>query len=200
VPLVVLLGVLLSGCADRSSKQAQPARPPGPIEQEAGRNADQAPGNAVTVRVVDEAEFAQALQQYRGKVVLVDIWATWCTSCLELFPHTVELSKRFADRGLVVISLSIDDPENESGVLEKLVSNGAAFDNFISRYGGSTKSLDAFGLEDGVLPIYRLYDRTGSLHKTLRSSQGLIRAEDVDRAVEELLGESQPRPTRSNLP
>ena len=113
-----------------------------------------------------------------------------CLNCLELFPHTVELSRRFADRGLIVISLSIDDPEKESEVLGRLVSNGATFDNFISRHGGSTKSLDAFELEDGVLPIYRIYDRTGEVHKTLLSSEGPIRAEDVDRAVEELLGES----------
>ena len=163
-PLVVLL---VAGCSDGSSQS-----------------------DAVTVRVVDETEFAQVLRRYRGKVVLVDFWATWCAGCRELFPHTVELSERFADRGLVVISLSIDDPEEQPSVLKWLESNGATFDNFISRYGGSNKTLDAFELEDGVLPIYRVYDRAGKPHKTLLSSEGPISAEDVDRAVKELLGES----------
>jgi len=166
-PLAALVGLVVAGCDDRPSQS-----------------------EAVSVRVVDEAEFAQVLRQYRGKVVLVDYWATWCGGCRELFPHTVELSRRFADRGLVVISLSLDDPEEQPSVLEWLASNGATFDNFISRYGGSNKTLDAFELEDGVLPIYRVYDRAGRLHKTLLSSEDPIGAEDVDRAVEELLGES----------
>jgi len=206
IGVVPLLGLVLAGCPDRSL----PPDPPGailPAEEsnteadgrkeaaetsepsvpDAGDSPASAPGDAVTVRVVDETEFAQVVRQYRGKVVLVDCWATWCLSCLELFPHTVELSQRLADRGLVVISLSMDDPDNEPSVLDRLRSNGATFDNFISRYGGSDKSAEAFGLEDLVLPKYRLYDRTGTLHRTLESSAGPLRAEDVDRAVEELL-------------
>ena len=206
VPLVGLLGLVLAGCPDRSlppdppgatrpadesnpeaNGQKEAAETSEPSVPDAGENAASAPGDAVTVRVVDETEFAQAVRQYRGKVVLVDYWATWCLSCLELFPHTVDLSKRLADRGLVVISLSMDDPDDAPSVLDRLRSSGATFDNFISRYGGSDKSAEAFGLEDLVLPKYRLYDRTGALHRTLESSTGPIRAEDVDRVVEELL-------------
>ena len=173
VALVASMGLMLAGCTGPSPSSEQSSR-----------------GDAVTVRVVDETEFAGVLQRYRGKVVLIDFWATWCDSCLELFPHTVELHKRFADRGLAVISVSFDEPEGEPTVLKLLVSKGATFDNFISRYGGSDRSLDAFGLEDGALPHYKLYDRTGRLHKTFRSSAGPIDAEDIDRTVEELLGES----------
>jgi thiol-disulfide isomerase/thioredoxin len=176
-PLAALLLVVAGGCADQSSSS---------------NRSD--PAKAVTVRVVDEAEFAEVLDRYRGKVVLVDIWATWCLNCLELFPHTVELSRQYADRGLVVVSLSMDDPDQQAAVLEKLKSNNATFDNFISRYGGSDRSADAFGLEDLILPKYRLYDRTGQVHTTLRSSEGPLGAEQIDRAVEELLGQSADLP------
>ena len=184
VELGVLLLVLAGGCAERPSSSSQS----GPAEAVTASSNRPAPPRPVTVRVVDEAEFAEVVHGYRGKVVLVDFWATWCLSCLELFPHTVELSEQYADRGLVVISLSMDDIEQEAVVLQRLESNNATFDNFISRYGGSDKSADAFGLEDLILPKYRLYDRAGRIHKTLRSSEGPLTAEDVDRAVEELLG------------
>jgi len=206
VPLLGLVGLVLAGCPDRSL----PPDPPGaalqaeesntesngrkdavetsePSEPDGEADTDPSSGDAVAVRVVDETEFAQAIRRYRGKVVLVDYWATWCLSCLEQFPHTVDLSKRLADRGLVVISLSLDDPDDEPSVLDKLRSSGATFDNFISRYGGSDQSAEAFGLEDLVLPKYRLYDRTGAIHTMLESSAGPIRPEDVDRAVEDLL-------------
>jgi thiol-disulfide isomerase/thioredoxin len=183
-PLAVLLSVVAGGCADRSSSSNQS----GPAEAVTASSNRSGSAEAVTVRVVDETEFAAVLHRYRGKVVLVDVWATWCLNCLELFPHTVELSEQYADRGLVVVSLSMDDPDQRAAVLERLQSNGATFDNFISRYGGSDQSAEAFGLEDLILPKYRLYDRSGQIHNTLRSSEGPLSAEDVDRAVEELLG------------
>jgi thiol-disulfide isomerase/thioredoxin len=161
---------------------------PGQGQRAGGGEADSE--DAVTVRVFDENEFARLLRENQGKVVLVDYWATWCLSCLELFPHTVQLHNRLADRGLAVISVSFDEPEQEAAVLEKLVSKGATFDNFISRYGGSDKSVEAFGLEDGSLPYYQLYDRTGTLRETFQSGKGPIDVDAMDRAVEKLLGES----------
>ena len=191
--LAAWLAVLGAGCGDRSGPPdppPAPTGPPAPAEQGTERIANAAQDEAVTVRVVDETEFAEVVGQYEGKVVLVDVWATWCQRCLELFPHTVELSRQGADRGLVVISLSLDDPDDEPRVLDSLRAQGAAFDNFISRHGGSDKSLGAFQLKDGVLPIYRFYDRSGALRKTLYSSEAPIGADNVDRAVEELLDES----------
>ncbi|MHC4402564.1 MAG: TlpA family protein disulfide reductase [Planctomycetota bacterium] len=177
-----LVGLTLAGCADSSTSSAP--EPPVP-QQEAPKQPPA--GDAVTVRVVDENELARAIEQRRGKVVLVDFWATWCHECLKLFPHTVELHEKLADRGLAVISVSMDDPDDEAAVLKRLKSLGATFDNFISRYGGSDRSVKAFGLEDLALPRYHVYDRRGELRTKLLGS---IEAEHVDRAVEALLDES----------
>jgi peroxiredoxin len=49
------------------------------------------------------------LSSYRGKVVLLDFWATWCAPCREETPHLVELQQKYADRGLQVIGVSMDD-------------------------------------------------------------------------------------------
>lgn len=50
-----------------------------------------------------------SLSSFRGRVVLLDFWATWCVPCREETPHFVELQKKYADRGLQVIGVSMDD-------------------------------------------------------------------------------------------
>jgi thiol-disulfide isomerase/thioredoxin len=49
------------------------------------------------------------LSAYRGKVVLLDFWATWCDPCREEIPHLVELQQRYGDSGLQIIGVSMDD-------------------------------------------------------------------------------------------
>ncbi len=49
------------------------------------------------------------LSSYRGKIVLLDFWATWCVPCREEIPHFVELQDKYRDRGLQIIGVSMDD-------------------------------------------------------------------------------------------
>jgi len=49
------------------------------------------------------------LSSYRGKVVLLDFWATWCDPCREEIPHFVDLQQKYGERGLQIIGVSMDD-------------------------------------------------------------------------------------------
>ncbi len=49
------------------------------------------------------------LSSYRGKVVLLDFWATWCDPCREEIPHLVELQQTYGNQGLQIIGISMDD-------------------------------------------------------------------------------------------
>jgi thiol-disulfide isomerase/thioredoxin len=49
------------------------------------------------------------LSEYRGKLVLLDFWATWCDPCREEIPHFVELQNKYRDQGLQIVGISMDD-------------------------------------------------------------------------------------------
>ncbi len=51
-----------------------------------------------------------SLQQYRGKIVLLDFWATWCPPCRYSIPEQVEIQNKYRDQGLVILGISVDDP------------------------------------------------------------------------------------------
>jgi thiol-disulfide isomerase/thioredoxin len=141
----------------------------------------------VTVRVADTAAYDEVIAKHRGQVVLVDFWATWCTGCVEQFPHTVKLHHDFGDKGLAVVSVSCNDVEEEEEVLKMLKRFGAEFDNLLSQYG--SESTDVFEI-DG-LPSYKLYDRQGKLRYTLGDADvdNPLTTDDIDARVEELLAE-----------
>jgi peroxiredoxin len=64
------------------------------------------------------------LSSYRGKVVLLDFWATWCDPCREEIPHLVDLQNKYRDQGLQIIGISMDDgPEPVRDFYQRLHMN-----------------------------------------------------------------------------
>jgi thiol-disulfide isomerase/thioredoxin len=61
----------------------------------------------------------------KAKVVLVDFWASWCEPCKQSFPVMEELHKRYADRGLLIIAINVD--ENRPDMEAFLKKNAATF-------------------------------------------------------------------------
>lgn len=60
------------------------------------------------------AEQAVQLENYRGKVVLLDFWASWCVPCRRSFPWMNEMQQKYADEGLVVIAVNLDNDAAEA--------------------------------------------------------------------------------------
>jgi len=53
-----------------------------------------------------------SLSDFKGKVILLDFWATWCIPCKQEIPGFIALQNKFGDRGLQIVGLSVDDPLN----------------------------------------------------------------------------------------
>jgi thiol-disulfide isomerase/thioredoxin len=147
----------------------------------------------VQLVAVDREGYDALIEKQRGRVVLVDFWATWCGPCVEQLPHTIELANRLADRGLTVVTVSLDDPAGSEQVSEFLRSHGAgATTNLISQLGASPQSMEAFDISGGSVPHYKLYDRSGQLRHTFGvdpSAEKQFTQQEMDAAAEDLLSE-----------
>ena len=144
----------------------------------------------VTLRVADRGMFDEVLASHKGKPVLVDFWATWCLSCVEQFPHTVELYGKYADQGLAVVSVSLDEPEDEARVKAFLEKQRATFDNLLSAWGAEDPSFENFEISFGTLPHYKLYDRDGQIHRAFGAdptAEKPFTVADIEQGVQQLL-------------
>jgi len=54
------------------------------------------------------------LADYSGKVLVVDLWATWCVPCRREIPHLIEIAKEYKSKGVEVIGLTNEDPDTDS--------------------------------------------------------------------------------------
>jgi thiol-disulfide isomerase/thioredoxin len=185
----VALVFVIAGCKQR----AEVVGAPSPVQSEPSESGAAPPAAAanVDVRVVDAAELDAIIADHRGKTVFVDFWATWCAPCIEQLPHTAELSREAESRGLVVITVSMDEPEDVASAAKVLANKSLAHAiNLISRAGGGSRAMEAFAIEGGALPYYRLYDSAGNLHATFGLdpvARKQFTTDDLDAAVDKLL-------------
>jgi thiol-disulfide isomerase/thioredoxin len=187
---IVFATAFMIGCGSQEPERNSETQESPPAEVIETPVSDDAPPPAVTLRVVNAQQYAALVGEHHGKVVLVDFWATWCTHCVEQFPHTVQLHKELGDKGLVVISVSMNDPEEEEETLAKLQQFGATFENLLGREDGDADPMETFGVDAG-LPFYKIYDRKGQLRYNLADTDPdkPLSTDDIDSRVNELLAE-----------
>lgn len=102
------------------------------------------------------------LSEYRGKVLIIDFWATWCPPCRKMIPQLVRIATQHRDRGLEVIGLHIDDRGRSSqedirrfiGQFGINYTVGMASDEVFTAY---------LGTEETAIPQTLVFDRDGRL-------------------------------------
>ena len=167
--ITCMLIILTLGCSSQESSQSPSITEENPSQSAEANSPEIKPGKTVEITLIetDVNGFNELLEKQKGQVILVDFWATWCIPCVKNFHHTVEWNKKFADQGLTVISVSMDesDPETQKSVLQFLESKDAQFINILATAENDQDPMDTFEIDDGALPHYRIYDRTGKLIK-----------------------------------
>lgn len=141
---------------------------------------------AVRLDPVSYTDLAAEVKGLHGKVVLVDVWGTFCPPCKEKFPTVVGLHEKYARRGLVVVSVSVDPPDDadaRAAARDFLVRQKAAFRNVILT--DKAEAWQAKWKVDGP-PLLFLFDRRGRLAGRW---DGKFEPAEVGKKVTELLDE-----------
>lgn len=140
--------------------------------------ADAKPAN-LDFTVKDMQGKSVSLSAYKGKVILLDFWATWCPPCKAEIPGFVELQDAYGEKGLQVVGVSVDDPA------EKLPPFAEEFKmNYPVLVGlGRDDLQDAYGPMWGI-PTTFLISRDG---KICRKHSGLVGKERYEQDIKALL-------------
>lgn len=134
---------------------------------------------------VDEASYPKLVASHKGKVVLVDFWATYCVPCRKEMPELAGMQARLKAKGLQVLTVSADEPEKEADAGRFLAQSGIAGPAYLRK----AKDDDKFAaLVDpkwsGALPAAFLYDKAG---RRVKSFVGETPMKDIEAAVQKLL-------------
>ncbi|MEP6942439.1 MAG: TlpA disulfide reductase family protein [Betaproteobacteria bacterium] len=104
----------------------------------------------------------QPLNQFRGKVVVVNFWATWCAPCREEMPEFVRAQAEFGDRGLQFVGIAVDEADKVDRFSKEL---GLNYPTLIGGYGAVELS-KTLGNNLAALPFSIILDRKGAVVHT----------------------------------
>lgn len=131
--------------------------------------------------------------EFEGKVLLIDLWATWCTPCLGEIPTLIDLQERLGERGLVIVAIAFESEDEEGQTRRERLRA------FVEHHGVNYLVLDGRSSPDSVetlpglknvrgFPVEILIDRNGD-PVDVRNGYGYTKrwARKLERELVELL-------------
>jgi thiol-disulfide isomerase/thioredoxin len=119
------------------------------------------------------------IKEWKGKVVLLNFWATWCPPCIEEIPELINLQKTYGAQGLQVIGVAVDDDQPVRDFAAK-----AGFNYPILIGGTDAVELSRrYGNQLGVLPFSAFINRQGEIKLI---TQGALKSGDAEKILAQL--------------
>lgn len=107
-----------------------------------------------------------SLSQFRGKVLLLDFWATWCGPCLREMPNVIEIYKKYHSKGLEILGVSLDEENSADKWRQMIKDRGMNWS-----HGSSLKGWDC--------PVARMFNVTAIPRMYIIDKDGKIIAQDL---------------------
>lgn len=183
----------ISSCSSSDERREPSASAPVNSAPPVVRNAPAAPAPITTLpaSVVDAELRAAAgapikLSNYSGKVLLVNLWATWCGPCRLETPELVKLHKEFRSQGLEVVGLSTENPDASEESVKRFVHDF----NVDYRIGWATPEV-AITLMQGrdAIPQSFVISRSGRVVKRFVGFNQMSTPPQIKEAIQEALNE-----------
>lgn len=149
---------------------------PSPAEREAAK----LHGQQIDLTLKDLSGIEQSLTTLKGRVVILNFWATYCIPCRKEMPDLAAIQNEFGALGVQVIGVSTDEPESRNKVVQFVKQTKINFPIWV---GGSTDHMMRFGL-GGALPGTVVIGRDGRVKKVI---SGVIDQVVLRKLIEELL-------------
>jgi thiol-disulfide isomerase/thioredoxin len=130
--------------------------------QQPAKQANPAIAALMNANLPDAEGQTHALSEWRGKMLLVNFWATWCPPCVAEMPELVELQNAFADKNLQVVGIGVDSPSNISQFTKK---HQISYPILVAGMQGTELSRDLGNLAGG-LPFTVLVGPDGQILQT----------------------------------
>jgi peroxiredoxin len=141
---------------------------------------------AVNLEELDEAGVAKLVKNEGKKLLLINVWATWCGPCVAELPDFVTMNRMYRGRPFKLVTISLDDPEKKDAPLKVLREQHVAATNYLATVKDRDKFADLLDKSwPGPLP-YTLVIAPGG--KVLYRKSGAIEPLEVRRAVVAYLG------------
>lgn len=134
---------------------------------------------------VDEAAYQKLIAANKGRVLMVDFWATWCKPCRAEMPQLAAMEAKLCARGVKFIAISADEPEQEAAAAKFLAEVKVPAPGYIRRAKDDDKFINAIDPKwSGALPALFLYDKNG---RKVKMFVGETPMKEVEAAIMKLL-------------
>lgn len=127
----------------------------------------------IKVDKIDRSGLEKIIKERSGKVLLLNIWATWCIPCREEFPDLVKIASKFSKDKVEVIGISIDYPEEiKSKIIPFLKKQKVNFTNYVSGFKNDEQLIDFVNKDwNGALPATIIYGKDGIMHSFMEGKK-----------------------------
>jgi len=123
---------------------------------------------------------SQSTEQWRGRILLINFWATWCPPCKEEIPLFMDFQERYGGRGLQIVGVALDERDAVADYRDGLLMNYPVL--LADRQG--LDLMKAYGNLAGVLPYSVVIDRQGRIR---HRKMGAYRRQELEDVLAPLL-------------